>query len=329
MARQQSIFIGYRRDDTADVAGRIYDALARRFGRDRLFKDVDNLKPGADFGAYIGGVLPKCRVFLALIGPNWLDSRDEDGRRRLDDPGDWVRVEIETALSTKGLTVVPVLVNGARMPRAEEVPESMRGLLRLHAATVRRDPDFHDDIRRMGEAIRDSLKSGALDLTALGAGVTKTDRGEGGGGSKIALTMVALAGIGGAAYFLAPQMTQTMWGEGSGAAIEAPAPADPVSGLVGQWSWSGASCSGGAKISRDGDLVVVAMPNSPLFTHAIEEVRGDTVHTIIVTPEALRGTQYQMTPRGSVLEIKSMADGSVETWRPCTLTESAPPPTTP
>ena len=110
----EAIFIGYRRDDTADVAGRIFDAMAQRFGRQRIFKDVDNIGPGVDFGDYIKTVLPRCRVALILMGPNWLDSKDESGRRRIDDEHDWVRVEIETALGTPELLVVPVLVNGAR-----------------------------------------------------------------------------------------------------------------------------------------------------------------------------------------------------------------------
>jgi Tol biopolymer transport system component len=164
----EAIFIGYRRDDTADVAGRIYDALAARFGKARIFKDVDSLRPGANFGAYIKSVLPKCRVALILMGPAWLDVRDENGARRLDNANDWVRLEVETALSTPGLDVVPVLVNGARMPRDEELPESLRPLLERHAAVIRRDPDFHDDVQRLGKALRASIKSGVLDFSGLG-----------------------------------------------------------------------------------------------------------------------------------------------------------------
>lgn len=163
MARE-AIFIGYRRDDTRDVAGRIYDALEQRFGRDRLFKDVDNLRPGADFGEHIRALLPRCRVALILIGPNWVNAVDEDNRRRLDDPHDWVRVEIEIALAAGGLDVVPVLVNGARMPRASELPESLHPLLRRHAATIRPDPDFRDDIDRLATALRASVNTGVLDL---------------------------------------------------------------------------------------------------------------------------------------------------------------------
>ena len=164
----EAIFVGYRRDDTADVAGRIYDAMAQRFGKQRVFKDVDSIGPGIDFGDYIKTVLPRCRVALVLIGPHWLESKDETGNRRLDDVHDWVRIEIETALATPGVLVVPVLVNGARMPRAEEVPDSLLPLLRRNAAIIRRDPDFHDDVERLATAIRSSVNTGVIDLSKIG-----------------------------------------------------------------------------------------------------------------------------------------------------------------
>jgi formylglycine-generating enzyme required for sulfatase activity len=164
----EAIFVGYRRDDTADVAGRIYDAMAQRFGKQRVFKDVDNIGPGVDFGDYIKTVLPRCRVALVLIGPHWLESKDETGKRRLDDDHDWVRIEIETALATPGVLVVPVLVNGARMPRGEEVPDSLKALLRRNAAIIRRDPDFHDDVERLATAIRSSVNTGIIDLSKIG-----------------------------------------------------------------------------------------------------------------------------------------------------------------
>lgn len=163
----EAIFLGYRRDDTADVAGRIYDAMAQRFGRARVFKDVDNIGPGIDFGEYIKTVLPRCRVALVLIGPHWLESKDEAGRRRLDDDHDWVRIETETALATPGVLVVPVLVNGARMPRTDEMPDSLKPLLRRNAAIIRRDPDFHDDVERLATAIRSSVNTGIIDLTKI------------------------------------------------------------------------------------------------------------------------------------------------------------------
>lgn len=167
MARE-AVFLSYRRDDTADVCGRMYDALCKAFGKARLFRDVSSLRPGADFGEAIVGILPKCRATLVLIGPQWLSARDENGDRRLDDPNDWVRAEIEMALNAPDLYVVPVLVNGARMPRAEELPTSLHALLRRHAAVIRRDPDFHDDVARLTQALRASVQSGVLDLAGLG-----------------------------------------------------------------------------------------------------------------------------------------------------------------
>jgi hypothetical protein len=163
----EAIFIGYRRDDTADVAGRLHDAFASRFGRGRIFMDVDSLRPGIDFGEQIRSVLPRCRVALILIGPTWLEARDERGARRLDDSNDWVRIEIETALMTPGLDIVPVLVNGAAMPRADELPASLHPLLRRHAAIIRRNPDFHGDVNRLATALKASARTGVLDLASL------------------------------------------------------------------------------------------------------------------------------------------------------------------
>lgn len=164
----EAIFIGYRRDDTADVAGRIYDTLEARFGRDRIFKDVDNIPVGANFGQYIKSILPRCRVALILMGPQWVDVKDASGKRRLEDPNDWVRIEVETALETPALQVVPVLVNGAQMPSSEELPATLRPMLHLNAAVIRRDPDFRDDIERLAKALRASVKSGVLDFSGLG-----------------------------------------------------------------------------------------------------------------------------------------------------------------
>lgn len=196
-----AVFIGYRREDTADVAGRIYDAFVHRFGRARIFKDVDNIRPGADFGQYIKTILPKCRVFLALIGPHWIDSKDETGARRIDNPNDWVRIEIETALATPKVEVVPVLVNGARMPKPEELPPSMRPLLRRNAAAIRRDPDFHDDVARLAVALQDSIRTGVFQLgSGARAPVARQS-----GGMGVLVAVAALAALGLGAYVMWPK----------------------------------------------------------------------------------------------------------------------------
>lgn len=155
MARE-AIFISYRRDDSAKEAADLYRWLAARVGQSHLYKDVDNIPIGADFGAHIRDILPRCQIALIVIGPSWADARDQDGRRRLEDPFDWVRVEVELALAAAAagnLRVVPVLVSGARMPRANEAPSSLHPLLSRNAAIVRPHPDFDADAERLLNAL--------------------------------------------------------------------------------------------------------------------------------------------------------------------------------
>ena len=141
------IFISYRRDDAAGDAGRLADHLHRRFGSERVFVDVDAIAPGTDFVATLRKALEQTAVMLVVIGPRWLSLRAADGTRRLDDANDFVRLEIETALG-RGIPTVPVLVQGATLPRAEEVPGSLAPLLTRQ--TVELDhAGFHDDAERL------------------------------------------------------------------------------------------------------------------------------------------------------------------------------------
>lgn len=226
MARE-AIFIGYRRDDTADVAGRIYDALAQRFGRPRVFKDVDNIGPGVDFGEYIKTVLPRCSVALVLIGPHWLDVKDEGGRRRIDDEHDWVRVEIETALATPDLLVVPVLVNGARLPRTEDVPASLLPLLRRNAANIRRDPDFHDDVERLATALRARINTGVLDLSKVSETRARSPSQKGRSGPPLPGLVVAAILLLFAGFLFWQFSSQRLSTEPSSVALEQPESAAP------------------------------------------------------------------------------------------------------
>ena len=152
------IFISYRRDDSASISGRIYDRLVAKFGRKRIFKDVDDIPAGVDFNAYIRNTLRQCTVALVVIGRRWLDIQDADGRQRLAQPNDLVRIEIETALSL-GLTVIPVLAEGATMPAPPDVPESLRELTRLNALPARIDPDFAHDMDKVISAVEYALSS--------------------------------------------------------------------------------------------------------------------------------------------------------------------------
>jgi hypothetical protein len=126
------VFVSYRRDDASGYAGRLQDSLADRFGASSVFIDVDSIEPGVDFIDAIEGALAQCRVVLALIGPQWLEATDAAGRRRLDQSDDFVRREIALALAN-GLRVIPLLVRGARMPGAPELPAVLEPLARCQA----------------------------------------------------------------------------------------------------------------------------------------------------------------------------------------------------
>ena len=129
------IFISYRHDDSADVTGRLYDRLTQRFGRDSVIRDLDSIPLGVDFREFLTSAVEKCRVFLAVIGERWLGVQDESGRRRLDNPDDFVRIEIEAALRRE-IPVIPVLVQGSHIPDREQLPPSLTGL--VYATASRR-----------------------------------------------------------------------------------------------------------------------------------------------------------------------------------------------
>ncbi|TVP63147.1 MAG: TIR domain-containing protein [Leptolyngbya sp. LCM1.Bin17] len=159
MSEANAIFISYRRSDSNDVSGRIYDRLAAHFGKAVIFKDVHSIPYGVDFPTYIQQELGKCQVLLAVIGLTWL-TVERDGQRRLEDPKDWVRIEIETALENSAIVVIPVLAGGALMPKAEELPDRLKSLSRLHSAQARPDPDFHQDMKRLVRHLKEILEPG-------------------------------------------------------------------------------------------------------------------------------------------------------------------------
>src|SRR5256885_1019645 len=128
-----SVFISYRRLDTAGEASHLADDLVERFGRSSVFIDIDSISAGADFEARIGEALDTCQVALVLIGDRWLTVELPDGSRRIDDEADYVRKEIAAALERDDVTVVPVLVEGAEMPPAGELPSDISRLPKLNA----------------------------------------------------------------------------------------------------------------------------------------------------------------------------------------------------
>jgi len=149
------IFINYRREDSSSTAGRLHDRLALAFGRETIFMDVDHIPAGVDFVEHLNSIVAACKVFLVVIGPNWLNAKDEAGQRRLEKPDDWVAVEIEGALVRK-IRVIPVLVDGADMPKPSELPASLKPLARRQGVEVRHK-HFGRDADALIEKVRDAL----------------------------------------------------------------------------------------------------------------------------------------------------------------------------
>ena len=146
------VFISYRRDDARALAERISSRLVQAFGREAIFKDVDSIRSGEDFEIRLQEALSETKIFLAVIGPAWLGITDDKGRRRLDDPADYVRREIEMALS-RGCTIIPLMVANARILADDEVPDSIRALTKRNVLEIRYDPDFNTDMQKLVDRI--------------------------------------------------------------------------------------------------------------------------------------------------------------------------------
>ena len=129
------VFICYRREESAFAARAIHDRVAQRLDRENVFLDVDNIDLGVDWYNVLTERVGACDALVAVIGRSWVSSTDKDNRRRLDDPDDFVRIEIEAALK-RNVRVIPVLVDGAAMPKASELPESLKGLARRQGTEV-------------------------------------------------------------------------------------------------------------------------------------------------------------------------------------------------
>jgi len=144
------IFISYRRSDSAVAAGRLADDLADAFGRDSIFRDVDTITVGEDYERALDRALDSCAVLIAVIGPQWSTMTDESGRRRLEDPRDWIRIEICRALA-RDMRVIPIVISGA-MPRESELPPEMQPLLRRQALELT-DRHWRQDLQLLVQAL--------------------------------------------------------------------------------------------------------------------------------------------------------------------------------
>jgi hypothetical protein len=146
-----AILISYRRADSSAIAGRIFDRLAAHYGEGSVFMDVDHIPYGIDFRTHIQETLQRTDVLIAVIGRNWL-GKSTDGAARMHEKTDPVRVEIETALERK-TPIIPVLVDGARMPQSADLPEEFGNFAFLNAAEVASGRDFHGHVERLIGAI--------------------------------------------------------------------------------------------------------------------------------------------------------------------------------
>jgi uncharacterized membrane protein YeaQ/YmgE (transglycosylase-associated protein family) len=150
-----SVFVSYRRGDSADVTGRIRDHLVRHFGQEAVFTDVDSIPLGVDFRQHLDRAVGQCEVLVAVVGPEWAVASESEtnplGNR------DYVRIEIEAALK-RDIPVIPVLVGGAAMPSDEDLPESIAAFSYRNATKIRPDPDFQSDISRLIQSLDDHLR---------------------------------------------------------------------------------------------------------------------------------------------------------------------------
>jgi hypothetical protein len=158
-AASDRIFISYRREDTANLAASLFDRLSDHFGKGQVFKDVNSIQLGDDFVEVITAAVGSCAVLLALIGDRWLTITDKEGRRRLDNPEDVVRLEIQEALRGNGC-VIPILAEGVQMPQANELPHSLAMLAGRNALEL--SPDRFDfDVERLVKELALELQKNA------------------------------------------------------------------------------------------------------------------------------------------------------------------------
>lgn len=152
----QGIFISYRRQDSQSAAGRLADHLKEHMRGVPIFRDVETIEPGVDFVEAIDRALESCGVLLAVIGPRWTSLVDAAGNRRLDDPNDYTRLEIATALGRDDVRVIPVLVEGAQMPASGELPDELKLLSRRNAIELT-DKRWEYDVSQLVETLNKAL----------------------------------------------------------------------------------------------------------------------------------------------------------------------------
>jgi hypothetical protein len=149
-----NVFICYRRDDTNAYVGALHTALVNAFGKPNVFLDVDKIEPGVEWSPFVQETIRKADVVLVLIGPRWLSLTNPAGGVRLFDPDDHVRLEIAVGLSTRKVRLIPVLLGGAHMPRATDLPADLARLPTIHAWTLNDGLQWADGLSGLIAAVR-------------------------------------------------------------------------------------------------------------------------------------------------------------------------------
>jgi len=240
------IFICYRRDDASGHAGRLRDALSARFGAHEIFRDLDTIGPGDDFVRAMSAGIDSCAVFLAVIGRRWLTAESPGSPRRLDDPDDHVRNELARALARQ-CRVIPVLVQGAAMPRAGDLPEPLKGLTARNAIALD-DEGWDSAVERLAAAIRRELP---------GAAVTAPPRSAPYVGRRYAVAALVAAVVIAAVVFLTRGRSRDASGPPNGPGADAQLPA--AAGTVAPASKATAT-SGPATGATAGQQTAVTLP---------------------------------------------------------------------
>lgn len=186
------IFISYRRDDTRHVAGRLSGDLADRFGAASIFRDVESIDGGEEFPEKLEKALSHCQMMLVLIGAKWLGITDAGGRRRLDNPDDWVRQEIATALRRK-VRVVPVLVEDTPLPAEADLPEDLRPLVNRQVRKLS-DERWRGDLQDIVDMLAKVPGLQLVSATAAASAAPAATPPASGGWKKVAVG--AVAGVG-------------------------------------------------------------------------------------------------------------------------------------
>lgn len=159
----RAIFISYRRDDTEGEAGRLFDDLVRAYGDDSVFMDVAGINPGIDFRKAIDDNVATCGVLLAVIGPTWASITNSSGQRRLDDPNDFVRLEISSALA-RDIAVIPVLVHDAKMPTPDQLPDNLKNLAYRNSVEITH-ARWNSDVQLLTKALGQYVASSSYTST--------------------------------------------------------------------------------------------------------------------------------------------------------------------